>query len=87
MSILNLISLRRLAGAERGARLPQGHLNRPHEGMRDAEDLTRGPCRVFERRHSLADIVERDALVLVERLRVNPPGTARILTPMLRGSW
>ena len=33
----------------------------------------RGPCRLLERRHGLAEIVKRGAGVLVERLPVNPP--------------
>ena len=45
--------------------------------MHAAEDLTRGPYRVFERRHSLAEIVERRTVFHVERLRVNPPHPER----------
>ena len=41
--------------------------------MRAAEHAPRGPCRLLERHHGLAEIVERGALVSVERLRVTPP--------------
>jgi hypothetical protein len=30
------------------------------------------PCRIIERRHGLAEIVERGAFVSVERMRINP---------------
>ena len=45
--------------------------------MRAAEHAPRGPCRFFERRHGLAEIVERGAGVHVERLRVTPPHPER----------
>ena len=41
--------------------------------MRATEHAPRGPCQFPERLHGLAEIVERGAGVLVERLRVIPP--------------
>ncbi len=41
--------------------------------MRAAKNAPRGPFRVLERRHGIAEIVERGAGVLVERRCVNPP--------------
>ncbi len=37
-----------------------------------AENAPRGPFCLLERRHGLAEIIERRAVVSVERLRVNP---------------
>ena len=62
---------RRFAGAERGSRGSQGHLNPRCERVRAAEHPPRDPRRVLERRHCLAEIVERGAVVIVERHRVN----------------
>ena len=45
--------------------------------MRAAEHTPRGPRRVLDRRHSLAEIVERGAGVLVERPRVIHPDPKR----------
>ena len=46
----------------------------PHCGrVRATEHAPRDPRRVLERRHGLAEIVERRAGVLVERPRVNLP--------------
>ena len=45
--------------------------------MRAAKHAPRDPGRVLERRHGLAEIVERSAVVLVERLRVNQPNSKR----------
>ena len=50
----------------------------PHCGrMRATEHAPRGPFYLLERRHGLAEIVERGGGVLVERLRVNPPHPER----------
>ena len=49
----------RLAGAEGCARFMQGILNLICERMRAAEHASRDPVRVLERRHGLAEIVER----------------------------
>ena len=60
-------------GAERGSRVSQAALN-PHCGrVRAAKHAPRGPFRVLERRHGLAEVVERGAGVRVERLPVNLP--------------
>jgi hypothetical protein len=49
------------AGAERGSCISQVCLNRPCERMRATEHAPRGLFRVLERRHGLAEIVERGA--------------------------
>ena len=71
------IAWRRLAGAERGSRVSQGSLDRLCGRVRTAEHAPRGPFRLLERRHGLAEIVERRAGVPVERLRVNSPHPER----------
>ena len=53
------------AGAERGLRASQGQPNSLCERMRATEHAPRGPINVLKRRHGLAEIVERGALVLV----------------------
>ena len=45
--------------------------------MRATEDASRGPFHVLERRHSLAKIVERGAVVPAERLSVHFPHLER----------
>ena len=45
-------------------------LKKHYERMRAAEHAPRDPFRVLESRHCLAEIVERGAVVLAERLRV-----------------
>ena len=62
---LRLSRRRRLAGAEVGSPVSQGNLNRPYGRVRAAKHTTRGPFRVLERRHGLAEIVERGAVVHV----------------------
>ena len=52
---------RRLAGAERGSDIPQVALNLHRERMRAAEHAPHDPRRLLERRHGLAEIVERGA--------------------------
>ena len=66
---------RRLAGAEHGSRVLQIALNVHCERVCATEHAPRGPFHVLERRHSLAEIIERGAVVPVERHRVNPPPT------------
>ena len=61
---------RRLAGAERLLRVSQEILNHRRDRVRAAEHTSRDPCRVLERRHCLAEIVERGSIVVVERSRV-----------------
>ena len=60
---------RRFAGAERGSRVLQGLLSHLCGRVRAAEHAPHDPFRVLERRHGLAEIVERGAVVLVERSR------------------
>ena len=52
------------AGAERGSRVSPRLPNRHYGRMRAPEHAPRGPFRLLERRHGLADIVERGALGL-----------------------
>ena len=52
-------------------------LNRKRDRVRAAEHAPRDPLRVLERRHGLAEIVERGASVWVERRRVKPPQLER----------
>ena len=52
--------------------MSQGLLNLRYERMRPAEYAPRGPCSVLERRHCLADIVERGAGVIDEHRRIRP---------------
>ena len=60
---------------ERFLRLSQATLNSHHERMRAAEYAPRGRFRLLERRHGLAEMVERGAVGSVERLhRVNAAG-------------
>ena len=49
------------------------------ERARAAEDAPRGPFQLLERRHGLAEILERRAPVLVERHRVRPQYLKRVL--------
>ena len=48
----------------------QGKLNLRYHLMRATEDAPRGPVRLLEHRHGLAEIIERGAGVVVERPRV-----------------
>ena len=56
----------RFAGAENGSRVLQVFRRGLGGRMRAAENAPRGPFGVLERRHCLADIVERGAGVLVK---------------------
>ena len=53
-----------VAGGEDGSRVSQGRLQSHRGRMRAAEHAPRGPCRLLERRHGLAEIVERGGGVL-----------------------
>ena len=44
-----------------------------HERMRATEHAPRGPFRVLERVHGLAEIVERGAVVFVDELFIDDP--------------
>ena len=61
---------RRLAGAERGLRGSQGLVNHSCFRVRAAENAPRGRSDLLERRHGIAEIVERGAGVIAERRRV-----------------
>ena len=52
------------------------------EWVRAAKDAPRCPFRPLERRHGLADIVERGAGVIVERRRVTHPHLERDLVTL-----
>ena len=52
--------------------------------MRATKHAPRDPFSVLERRHGLAEIVERGALVFVERPNVNPIDLTR---PWSNGEW
>ena len=68
---------RRLAGVERGSRLSQALLYPSCDRVRATEHASGGPVYLLERRHGLVKIVERGAVVLVERRRVTPPHRER----------
>ena len=70
---LNLGTPGRLAGAERGSRVLQITLNFRCERVRTTKHTPRDPFRGLERRHGLAEIVERGAVVSVEHPSVKPP--------------
>ena len=53
------------AGAARGSRVSQMELNSFCGWVRATEHSPRGPFRFLERRHGLAEIVERGAVVFV----------------------
>ena len=54
-------------------------LDMHHERMRATKHAPRGSLRVLERRHGLAEIVERGAVVTVERRRVSQPHSERVI--------
>jgi hypothetical protein len=68
---------RRLAGAETSLRDLQGTLNPRCDRVRAAKHASRDRFYLLERRHGLAEIVERGT-VLVERPRVNFPHPRRV---------
>ena len=74
--MLSIMYLGLLGGAERGSRVSQTLVNRPSERICATHHAPRHPFRVHERRHGLADIVERGVGVRVERLRVCTACTA-----------
>ena len=65
---------RHFAEAERGSRVWQIVLYPFCDRVRGgSEHAPRDSCRILERRHGLAEIIERGVGVQVERLRVSPP--------------
>ena len=68
-----------LAGAKVGSRLLQIALNADCDRVRATEHAPRGPCHLFERRHGLAETVERGAGVIAERPRVDGLDVPRIV--------
>ena len=68
---------RRLAGAEHGTRVSQGSLNCRCERMRATHHAPGRPFRLLERRHGLAEIVERGGGVFAECTRVDRPHLER----------
>ena len=67
----------RLAGAEGCARVLQHVLSLLRGRVRGSKHASRGPFRVLERRHGLAEIIERGAGVIKERRSVNRPHLER----------
>ena len=65
------------AGGEHGSRVLHTALNSLRERVRAAEHAPRDRFYLLERRHGLAQIVERGVGVSAERLRVNPPHRER----------
>ncbi len=55
---------RRVAGGECGSRVSQAELDLPCERLRSSKHALRDPYRLLERRHGLAEIVERGGGVL-----------------------
>ena len=74
---LNLGTPGRLAGAERGSCVLQMALDVRCVRVRATHHAPRGPLRLLEHGHGLADIVERGVGVRVERHRVIPPHRER----------
>ena len=70
---LRVARRRRFAGAERGSRLFQVCCDLHREWVRAAEHAPRDPFRLLERRHGLAEIIERGNWVREERARVVRP--------------
>ena len=70
---------RRFAGGGRGSRFLQFQLNIRCERVLATKHAPRGPFRLLECRHGFAEIVERGAVVLVERHRVTPTHPEREL--------
>ena len=62
-----------LAGAENRSRFSQGMLDLCYERVRATHHAPGGPCRLLERGHGLAKIVERGAVVSVEHPPVKQP--------------
>ena len=62
---------RRFASSERFSRVSQFVLNIHCVWVCAAEDAPRDPFRLLERRHRLADVVERGAVALVRQLIPN----------------
>ena len=54
--------------------------------MRATKHASRGPFRLHERRHGLADIVERRAFGPAERRRESPPHLERKSMPVPKNS-
>ena len=63
---------RRFAGAEHGLRISQGVLNPGCGRVRATEDAPGNAFYFLERRHGLAEVVERCCSFLVERPRIIP---------------
>ena len=69
--------LGRVERRERKSRYFEAVLNFFCERVRASEHSLRGPFRILERRHGLAEIVERGGGVSAERLRVHRPHLER----------
>ena len=73
---LQTSSLRTLAGAESGSRGSQVVLDSFRERVRATQHAPGGSFYLRERRHCLAEIIERRTVGLAERPRVNFPRSA-----------
>ena len=69
----------RLAGVEGCSRILQIALNIRYERVRAPEHALRGPRRLHQDFHGLAEIVERGGGVTKERRRVIPPHLERAM--------
>ena len=77
---------RRFAGAEHRLRVSQSLLNVQCDWVRGAQHTPRGPIQFLERRHTLAEIVERGAFVIAECIRVSPPHPEREITTLSKNA-
>ena len=69
LSVILLATRRRFADAEQDSRLPQGTVHILYDRVCATKHAPRRPCRLLQRRHSFAEIAERGAGVLIDRLR------------------
>ena len=69
----------RLAGIEGCSRILQIALNICYERVRATEHALRGPRRLHQDCHCLAEMVERGSIVTKERRRVIPPHPERAM--------
>ena len=81
-----LLERRAELGIERGSRVLQFVLKSLYERVRAAEHAPRGRFQVLEQRHGLAEIVERGAVVLAERLGVFVPHPDRSFVALAKNA-
>ena len=71
------LRVRRFAGVECCSRLSKSSLDLCYERIRATQHAACGPCRILERSHGLAEIVERGAGVEVDGYPVIRPNGPR----------